>query len=93
MSDDPKLKVVYPEAEPPAEPIPKPEKTFSLDKFKSKNPNATPNVETLPTVLQHGTFARPKTSCGFTPTKKNTGRPNCASCMCRSLARSAIFCT
>ncbi len=59
MSDDPKLKVVYPETE-PAEPIPQPEQKFSLDKFKSKNPNATPNIETLPTALPHGTLSEAK---------------------------------
>ena len=75
MSDDPKLKVVYPEAEPPAEPIPKPEKTFSLDKFKSKNPNATPNVETLPTVLQHGTFAEAKDFVRFHPDEEKYWSP------------------
>jgi hypothetical protein len=58
MSDDPKLKVVYPETE-PAEPIPQPEK-FSLDRFKSKTPNAAPNVETLQTALSHGTLSEAK---------------------------------
>ena len=58
MPDDSKLKVVHPETE-PAEPIPQPGK-FSLDKFKSKTRNATPNVETLQTALSHGTLSEAK---------------------------------
>ena len=70
MSDDPKLKVVYPETE-PAEPIPQPEKEFSLDKFKSKNPNATPNVETLQTALPHGTLSEAKDFVRLHPDEEN----------------------
>jgi hypothetical protein len=76
VSDDPKkLKVVYPETEIPAEPIPKPEEKFSLDKFKSKNPNATPNVETLPTALSHGKFSEAKDFVRLHPDDDNYWSP------------------
>jgi hypothetical protein len=48
MSDDPKLKVVYPEAEPVS--IPKPGE-FDLSKFKSSRAAAVAGVETMLTAL------------------------------------------
>lgn len=48
MSDDPKLKVVHP----PAEPIPQPGK-FSLNKFKSTQVASAAGVETLLGALPH----------------------------------------
>jgi hypothetical protein len=55
MSDDPKLKVVHP----PAEPIPQPGK-FSLGKFKSTQTASSAGVETLLTALPHYSIADAK---------------------------------
>jgi hypothetical protein len=70
VSDDPKLKVVHPETE-PAEPISKPEKKFSLDKFKSKSGGGSANVETLQTTLPHGTLSDAKDFVRLHPDEVN----------------------
>jgi hypothetical protein len=60
MADDPKLKVVHPEADPAEQmSIAKPD-AFSLDKFKSKHAVAVAGVETLLTALPHHSIAQAK---------------------------------
>jgi hypothetical protein len=57
MSDDPKLKVVYPETEPVS--IPKPGE-FDLSKFKSSRAAAVAGVETMLTALPHHSISQAK---------------------------------
>ena len=61
---------------------------FNLDLFKTKSSPTIAGVATLLTALPHHSIAQANDFVRLHPDEETTGRPNCASSLFRSRARS-----